>query len=151
MKPAKKFQIRSLLKGFLNFREQQDLDEAKTNLNSHPESGDIKYNLSTSGLNQGDLQEGLIEIGPKLDIQTGIDLLHCFNNISQPIKSLRIDLQGALTSHGAVIQTLLVIQKSCKVSGTLCTISGFSSELLAFFQMAGMYDLLVEKTGVESS
>jgi len=149
MAPAKIFQLRSLLNGLLNYRAQPGMAEAVSNLVPHPDGGEIKYASSPSVLNQGIQEESLIEIGPRLDIQAGIDLLASYKNVLQPVKTIRIDLQGAQTIHGAVIQSLLVIQKSCETSGRLFIVGGLTVELSAFFQLAGLNGLLVENQAVE--
>ena len=151
MTPAKIFQIRSLLRGLLNFREQPNMIEPDSNLASYFDDSEIKYSSSNASAVQAAQQEvGLIEIGPRLDIQAGIDLLTTYKNISQPIKAIRIDLQGAQTAHGAVIQTLLVIQKACEVSEKDFIICGLSSELAAFFHLAGLNGLLLKTQVVEN-
>jgi anti-anti-sigma regulatory factor len=150
MTPAKIFQLRSHLTGLFNHHEQRGV--AEEDINMAPQSEDVKIycNSLESASDQTGQQESLIEIGPRLDIQAGIDLINSYKNISSPTKAIRIDLQGAQTAHGAVIQTLLVIQKTCKASGSLFAISGISSELLAFFHLAGLNELLVNNQEVES-
>jgi anti-anti-sigma regulatory factor len=150
MTPVKINKIQTLLKGLLDNHEQTSLGETDSNHVFISDSNESQNIPLIPGLNRTASQEDLIEIGPRLDIQTGIDLLEWFKNITQPIKAIRIDLQGALTTHGAVIQTLLVIHESCKVSGTLFAISGVSSELLSFFHLVGLDYLVVETMGVES-
>ena len=150
MAPAKKFQFRSLLNGLLNNRIHPGLTEADINLVSDPDGGEMKYTPTTSVVDQGIHQEALIEIGPILDIQASIDLLARFKNIQQPVKTIRVDLQDAQVIHGAVIQTLFVIQKSCVASGNPFSVSGLSDEMITFFRLAGLKDLLVDNQTVES-
>jgi len=125
--------------------------EPDFNLVSHLVGSDVKYDSSISSEEQAAQQEEvLIEIGPRLDIQAGIGLLTTYKNILQPIKVIRIDLQGAQTAHGAVIQSLLVIQKACEASEKDFMICGLSSELAAFFHRAGLNSLLLRTQVVES-
>ena len=150
MTPAKIFQIRSLLKGLLNHHDQSRVPDMDSNLVSHSDSVQIEISSLIFAADQTGQQDGLIEIGPRLDIQAGIDLLNKYKQIPQPIRTVRINLNGAETAHGAVIQALLVIQKACTASEKLFFIDGLSSELKAFFKLSGLNNLLVEVQAVEN-
>ena len=150
MTPAKIYQKRSLLKGLLNHHPQSGFVKGDPNLDSYSEIHENKDNPAISGLVQADQQSGLIEIGPRLDIQAGIDLLKSYKNIPQSSKTIRINLQGAKSAHGAVIQTLVAIQKSCLQTGIIFNLSGHSAELETFFQLAGLNELLMQNRGVET-
>jgi len=150
MAPSKKFQFRPLLNGILNSHELPRPVEVEPSPALQPENNEIQSNLLISHSGPPDQQETLIETGPRLDIQTGIDLVNSYKNVPPQTKIIKINLNGAQTAHGAVIQALLVIQRSCMASGRLFIVNGLSSELSAFFCLAGLKDLLVENKAVQS-
>ena len=150
MTPVKIFQIGSLLKSLLNYRWQPGLVGTEHTPAFQAESVNDFLNPFRIHPDQNGIEEASIEIGPRLDIQSGIDLLNSFKAIPQTVKVVRIELKGAQTAHGAVIQALLAIQKSCKDSGKQINISGFSYELKEFFLMAGLSDLVTESRGSEN-
>ena len=150
MAPSKKFQLKPLLNGILNSHELPRLAEAEPSPSLPLEDNQIPSNLLISHLSPTGQQETLIETGPRLDIQAGIDLVNSYKNVPPQTKVIKINLSGALTAHGAVIQALLVIQRSCMASGRLFIVSGLSSELSTFFRLAGLNDLWVENKAVEN-
>jgi ABC-type transporter Mla MlaB component len=148
--PAKKFQLHLFLNRFLK-RNDSPTNEEASNMISLSQDDKVENNPIIMDSSESGQQEALIEIGPRLDIQAGIDLLDSYKKVQQKTKNIKIDLKNAQAAHGAVIQTLLVIQKSCKDSEKIFTMDGLSSELLTFFRLAGLNDLLVENQVQDSS
>jgi ABC-type transporter Mla MlaB component len=143
--------LHSLLKGLFNHHEHPCIPEMGSSLETFHGDVDVKYQTYESETDHSCQQEALIKIGPKLNIQASINLLNSYKNISPQTKTIHIDLQGAQTAHGAVIQTLLVIQKTCTTSGKLFLMSGLTSELMFFFHLAGLNELQCENQGIEKS
>ena len=150
MPRLKNFQLKPLLNGILKSHEPPTPVEAELSAPLQPEDNEIQSNLIISNSGPTGQQETLIETGPRLDIQTAIDLVNGYKNVPPQTKIININLNGVQTAHGAVIQALLVIQISCMASGRLFIVNGLSSELSAFFCLAGLKDLLVENKAVQS-